>query len=120
MEDAGLAHHARGDAYLYGESLRQRADMQEVAGVTESELEQLPPGTLIVYGRSDENVSGHITVVSNDVDDHGERLESSDHQQPVQDVARSQRYGTDFGAGPTDGPRFRVFVPVRLPTAEQQ
>ena len=100
----------RGDAYTYGNSLAARSDMTEVEGLLVSELEQLPPGTIIVYGKSDARPSGHVTVVSNEMKD-GERLESSDHQQALQDVAHSTSYSGDFGDG-AHGPRFRVFVPL--------
>jgi peptidoglycan hydrolase-like protein with peptidoglycan-binding domain len=108
--DAVGMHPDRGDAYTYANSLAIRSDMKEIEGLLASELEQLPPGAIVVYGKSETHEHGHVTVVSSEAKD-GKRLESSDHQQPLHKVAQSTSYSGDFGAGP-EGARFRVFIPL--------
>ncbi|MDP2339634.1 MAG: peptidoglycan-binding protein [Deltaproteobacteria bacterium] len=116
--DAAELGGGGGDAYQYGDALAARSDMKEIEGLANSDLDDLPPGAIIVYGKNENHKHGHVTVVSDKTDSSGRVLEASDHLQPVNDVGLSSSYGTDFGGGPTPGPRFRVFMPVRGP-AEQ-
>jgi peptidoglycan hydrolase-like protein with peptidoglycan-binding domain len=116
LQHAGFAPGG-GDAHTYGEQLRQRADVTEIVGLTRAELEELPPGAIIVYGKSEAHEHGHVTVVSNETSATGERLESSDHQQDLDRVAFSRTYGNSFGNDP-GGPRFRVFIPIETQPAD--
>lgn len=72
-----------GHANAYGERLPQRADMVEIEGVSVAELEQLPPGAIIVYGKSEAKEWGHVTIVSHEQTAIGQRLESSEDRKSV-------------------------------------
>lgn len=112
LEDAGLEPGiALSDAYMYGERLADRKDMKEIKGLTEKELQSLPPGSILVYGKSAAHVHGHIAIVTEETF-QGEALEASDHLQRIHLVGGAASYGNDFGKGPTDGTRFRVFIPL--------
>jgi predicted chitinase len=90
----------RGHAYQHAEMFARRSDFKEV-NVGREDLRSLPPGAVVVWGRSDAKPYGHIAVSL------GNGLEASDH---VQRMVTSGSYGTDFGRGAT-GRQFRVFIP---------
>lgn len=99
---AGLASE-RGHAYQKADQLARDVDFQEV-GVPRDQLAALPPGAVVVWGRSSAKPYGHVTVSL------GDGREASDH---VQRMIVGGRYGTDFGNGPDPlGRQFRVFMPM--------
>lgn len=99
---AGLASE-RGHAYQKAEQLARDSDFREV-NVSRDQLSKLPPGAVVVWGRSNAKPWGHVTVSL------GDGREASDH---VQRMITGGRYGTDFGRGPDpQGRQFRVFMPV--------
>jgi peptidoglycan hydrolase-like protein with peptidoglycan-binding domain len=110
---AGFDVDAMASAYMYGDMLAERPDMREVIGLTENDISKLPPGAIVVYGKSEEHVHGHIAVIGKETTPDGlHALEASDHHQSASRMAHSRTYGRDFGHGQVDGPRFRVFMPV--------
>jgi len=116
LEQCGLGPGGGASAHEYGAALSERDNMVEIEGLSVAELEQLPPGAIIVYGHSDSRESGHVTVVSLDQTATGERLESSDHQQKLEGIANNRTYGTTFGDQQHET-RFRVFMPVTTTSA---
>jgi peptidoglycan hydrolase-like protein with peptidoglycan-binding domain len=99
---AGLAAE-RGHAYQKAEQLTRDPDFNEV-NVAREQLTSLPPGAVVVWGRSRAKPYGHVTVTL------GNGMEASDH---VQRMITGGRYGTDFGNGPDrHGRQFRVFLPA--------
>jgi peptidoglycan hydrolase-like protein with peptidoglycan-binding domain len=121
LEKAGFEPERLGHAFKYGDKLAARPDMTEIHGLSEKDLEQLPPGAIIVYGKSAQRESGHIAVVTDETY-QGSVMEASDHLQRIYLAGSSKSYGTDFGHGVTGGPRFRVFMPTEPqgPTASVQ
>jgi hypothetical protein len=115
IETAGLEPMRRAThAYQTADQLASRSDMKEIEGLTEQELDQLPPGAIIVYGKSETHKSGHIAVVTDETY-KGEPMEASDHLQRIRLAGRSIQYGNDFGPGGNEGPRYRVFIPLDPP-----
>jgi hypothetical protein len=97
---ARMGINQRGNAYQHAEMFARRSDFREV-NVSRDELRNLPPGAVIVWGRSAAKPYGHIAVSL------GGGMEASDH---VQRMVTGGSYGTDFGRGET-GRQFRVFIP---------
>ena len=93
----------RGHAYQKAEQLARNGKFKEVA-ISRDQLDNLPRGAVVVWGRSQAKPYGHVTVAL------GDGREASDH---VQRMIMGGRYGTDFGNGPdSQGRQFRVFIPV--------
>jgi len=93
----------RGHAFQKAEQLAANPRFREV-NVSASDLSRLPPGAVVVWGRSEAKPYGHVTVSL------GNGMEASDH---VQRMITGGRYGTDFGRGPDpQGRQFRVFMPA--------
>ncbi|MDP2344364.1 MAG: peptidoglycan-binding domain-containing protein [Deltaproteobacteria bacterium] len=92
----------RGHAYQKAEQLARSPRFREM-NVSAGDLRNLPPGAVVVWGRSAAKPYGHVSVAL------GGGREASDH---VQNQITGGRYGTDFGAGPdAQGRQFRVFLP---------
>ncbi len=92
----------RGHAYQKAEQLERNSRFREV-NVSASDLRSLPPGAVVVWGRSAAKPWGHVSVAL------GGGREASDH---LQNQITGGRYGTDFGNGPdSQGRQFRVFLP---------
>lgn len=88
-------------AYLLAEKLAARDDFVELE-VERRDLNSLPPGAVVVWGRSAKHAHGHVAITV------GAGREASDHEQRM----LGGSYGSDFGAGPTTGGSVvRVFVP---------
>jgi peptidoglycan hydrolase-like protein with peptidoglycan-binding domain len=93
----------RGHAYQKAEQLANNPRFREV-NMSAAELRNLPPGAVVVWGRSDAKPYGHVSVAL------GGGREASDH---IQSQITGGRYGTDFGNGPDpQGRQFRVFMPA--------
>lgn len=90
-----------GHAYQKADQLARDPRFKELDVANASQLSQLPPGAIVVWGRSAQKPWGHVTVTL------GGGREASDH---VQRLITGGAYGTDFGRGDT-GKQFRVFVP---------
>jgi peptidoglycan hydrolase-like protein with peptidoglycan-binding domain len=98
-----LGVQGRGHAYQKAEQLANNPRFREV-NIPASELSRLPPGAVVVWGRSAAKPYGHVSVAL------GDGREASDH---IQRQITGGRYGTDFGRGPDpQGRQFRVFLPV--------
>ncbi len=92
----------RGHAYQKAEQLANNPRFREV-NVSAGDLRNLPPGAVVVWGRSAAKPYGHVSVAL------GGGREASDH---IQNQITGGRYGTDFGRGPDpQGRQFRVFLP---------
>ncbi len=79
-----------GSAYMAAPQLAKNANFKEIK-VAKSELKELPPGAIIVWGKSKLKKHGHITVAL------GNGKEASDH---VQKLIQNGPYGG-----------YRVFIP---------
>jgi peptidoglycan hydrolase-like protein with peptidoglycan-binding domain len=98
-----LGIQGRGHAYQKAEQLARNRNFREVS-VSRDQLDNLPRGAVVVWGRSNAKPWGHVTVSL------GDGREASDH---IQRMIVGGRYGTDFGRGPDpQGRQFRVFMPV--------
>ncbi len=98
-----LGVQGRGHAYQKAEQLANNPRFREV-DISAGELSRLPPGAVVVWGRSGAKPYGHVSVAL------GDGREASDH---VQRQITGGRYGTDFGRGPDpQGRQFRVFLPA--------
>lgn len=84
-------HEQVPSAYMYADRLAARRDFQEIS-VPGHDLSKLPPGCVVVYGRSNAHPDGHVTVSL------GGGKEASDH---IQNTVNPTRYGD-----------VRVFLPV--------
>jgi peptidoglycan hydrolase-like protein with peptidoglycan-binding domain len=92
-----------GHAYQKAEQLANNPRFREV-NVSANDLTRLPPGAVVVWGRSAAKPYGHVSVAL------GGGREASDH---IQRQITGGRYGTDFGRGPDpQGRQFRVFLPA--------
>ena len=87
-------------AYLYAEQLAGDARFHEVF-VDRHELKDLPPGAVVVWGKSGNHPHGHVAITV------GGGKEASDHVQAI----RGGSYGGAWGGGVTTEQNFRVFVP---------
>jgi peptidoglycan hydrolase-like protein with peptidoglycan-binding domain len=100
LESLGIP--GRGHAYQKASQLASNGKFREV-NIGSGELANLPPGAVVVWGRSAAKPYGHVSVAL------GGGREASDH---VQRQITGGRYGTDFGSGPDpQGRQFRVFLP---------
>jgi peptidoglycan hydrolase-like protein with peptidoglycan-binding domain len=100
LTSQGIA--GRGHAYQKAEQLARDSRFREV-NISRDQLDNLPRGAVIVWGRSGAKPYGHIAVAL------GNGTEASDH---IQRQMMGGRYGTDFGRGPDpQGRQFRVFIP---------
>ncbi len=72
MERAGLGSIAGQSAYQAAGQLARRSDFREV-NVSGSDLRNLPPGAVVVWGQTDRSPHGHISVSL------GNGYEASDH-----------------------------------------
>ena len=98
-----LGISGRGHAYQKANQLANNPRFREVNGLSPSDLRNLPPGAVVVWGRSAAKPWGHVSVAL------GGGREASDH---IQSQITGGRYGTDFGNGPDPaGRQFRVFLP---------
>jgi hypothetical protein len=98
-----LGVQGRGHAYQKAEQLANNPRFREV-NISAGELSRLPPGAVVVWGRSAAKPYGHVSVAL------GDGREASDH---IQRQITGGRYGTDFGRGPDpQGRQFRVFLPA--------
>ena len=98
-----LGVQGRGHAYQKAEQLADNPRFREV-NVSAGDLRGLPPGAVVVWGRSSAKPYGHVSVAL------GGGREASDH---IQNQITGGRYGTDFGNGPDpQGRQFRVFMPA--------
>jgi peptidoglycan hydrolase-like protein with peptidoglycan-binding domain len=98
-----LGVQGRGHAYQKAEQLANNPRFREV-NISAAELSRLPPGAVVVWGRSGAKPYGHVSVAL------GDGREASDH---IQRQITGGRYGTDFGRGPDpQGRQFRVFLPA--------
>ncbi|MBI1944194.1 MAG: peptidoglycan-binding protein [Deltaproteobacteria bacterium] len=90
-----------GHAYQKAEQLAKSPRFKEVS-VRPDQLNQLPRGAVVVWGRSEQKPYGHVTVAL------GNGKEASDH---IQNLITRGAYGTDWGGGPRGGSNVRVFIP---------
>jgi peptidoglycan hydrolase-like protein with peptidoglycan-binding domain len=121
FEDSGVDVDAVPSAYQYAEKLANHPGFKEVQ-VSREDLEQLPKGAVVVWGKNSANANGHIGIVTGKRDSEGHLIQASDREQPLSmfaNASEKKRYGSDWGNGPTDGPEFRVFIPVDEAPAEQ-
>jgi peptidoglycan hydrolase-like protein with peptidoglycan-binding domain len=122
IEDAGVdITDGLDPAYKYGDALAADPQFKEVK-VSRAELERLPPGAVVVWGKGDNQKYGHVGVVTSKANEKGQVLQASDRAQPLSafsNASDAKKYGTDFGSG-TDvgGNEFRVFIPLDAPRTE--
>ena len=90
-----------GHAYQKANQLASNPRFKEVS-VRPDQLNQLPRGAVVVWGRSEQKPYGHVTVAL------GNGKEASDH---IQNLITRGAYGTDWGNGPRGGSNVRVFIP---------
>lgn len=90
-----------GHAYQKANQLADNPRFKEVS-VRPDQLNQLPRGAVVVWGRSEQKPYGHVTVAL------GNGKEASDH---IQNLITRGAYGTDWGSGPRGGSNVRVFMP---------
>ena len=81
-----------GSAYMAADQLAQNENFEEVTGLTEEDLVNLPAGCVVVWDQGNGHPHGHILVSL------GDGREASDVIRPM-----TQGYGTTF----------RVFQPAR-------
>jgi hypothetical protein len=122
LEDSGLnVADGIGEAYMYGDVLAADPQFKEVK-VTRAELERLPPGAVVVWGKGDRQRYGHVGIVTSKADGSGHRLQASDRTQPLSafaNASEAKKYGTNWGSGETGGEEFRVFIPLDVQASEQ-
>lgn len=97
----GLGVGGYGHAYQKANMLAASSRFKEVK-VSPDQLNQLPRGAVVVWGRSAEKPYGHVTVAL------GNGKEASDH---IQNLITRGAYGSDWGNGSTGGSNVRVFIP---------
>jgi peptidoglycan hydrolase-like protein with peptidoglycan-binding domain len=88
-------------AYMYAEQLAGDGRFSEVF-VDRAGLKDLPPGAVVVWGKSGNHPHGHVAITV------GDGKEASDHVQTI----RGGSYGGQWGHGVTTEQNFRVFVPT--------
>ncbi|MGV8122095.1 MAG: hypothetical protein AB2L14_20225 [Candidatus Xenobiia bacterium LiM19] len=92
LDNSGIILHG-GDAYMAADQLARHPKVREIKGLKSEQLTSLPKGAIVVWDRSSEHVSGHISI------SQGNGRETSD---------RVREQITDYGT------TFRVFMPLDM------
>jgi hypothetical protein len=91
-------------AYQYAEHFTKDERFEEVF-VDRKGLKDLPPGAIVVWGKSANHPHGHVAITI------GGGQEASDHAQSI----RGGSYGGNWGGGVVTEQNFRVFIPKEKP-----
>ncbi|MHC9539148.1 MAG: hypothetical protein AB9903_06480 [Vulcanimicrobiota bacterium] len=92
LDDSGIILHG-GDAYMAADQLACHPKVREIKGVKSEQLTSLPKGAIVVWDRSSDHISGHISI-------------SQGNGKETSDLVREQI--TDYGT------TFRVFMPLDM------
>jgi hypothetical protein len=92
LDDSGIILHGE-HAYMAADQLACHPKVREIKGVKSEQLPSLPKGAIVVWDRSSDHVSGHISI------SQGDGTEISD---------RVRNQITDYGT------TFRVFMPLDM------
>lgn len=92
LDDSGIILHG-GDAYMAADQLARHPKVREIKGLKSEQLTSLPKGAIVVWDRSSDHVSGHISI-------------SQGNGKETSDLVREQI--TDYGT------TFRVFMPLDM------
>jgi len=92
LDDSGIILHGS-DAYMAADQLARHPKVREIKGLKSEQLTSLPKGAIVVWDRSSDHVSGHISI------SQGNGKETSD---------RVREQITDYGT------TFRVFMPLDM------
>jgi hypothetical protein len=92
LDDSGI-HLSGRHAYMAADQLASHPKVREIKGIKAEQLPSLPKGAIVVWDRSSDHVSGHISI------SEGNGYEMSDRERPQI---------TDYGT------TFRVFMPLDM------